>query len=208
MFFKQRDIPNLTLDEIKHRARLLVIDDDDFPYKELFVSDGYNIDKWDDIEDLTKLESGYYDLILLDIHGVGSQQTDDQGFGILKHLRKTAPAQIIIAYSNADWSLKYQDFFDLADSRLDKRSDYVDFKRETDTLLKSRFSIGFYVQRISNLIPNPKADETKIRKCLQKSIKRNNTDKIHQYLNTLEIDTQKLNLALSTAQVAIGLSSL
>jgi len=100
--FESSKWPELSFEEIKKRARLLVVDDNEFPYKELFERDEYQIDKWDDIEKLSKLESGYYDIILLDIQGVGESQSEEQGFGILKHLRTTTPAQMVIAYSNAD----------------------------------------------------------------------------------------------------------
>lgn len=133
--FKHPEWPVISLDEIKKRGRILVIDDTDFTYQQLFIRDGYTIDKWDDVEELSKLESGYYDIILLDIQGVGRNESEEQGFGILKHIHSVNPAQIIIAYSNADWALKYQTFFDLADAKLDKRQDYVDFKRTVDQQL-------------------------------------------------------------------------
>jgi CheY-like chemotaxis protein len=50
-----------------------VIDDQDFPYKELFERDGYTVTKWDDVHDLAQLESGEFDLILLDLLGVGGR---------------------------------------------------------------------------------------------------------------------------------------
>src|SRR5258706_2594560 len=96
--------PELSIDESRKRARILVIDDQKFAYLELFKRDGYNIDKWEDVTDLQKLESGYYDVILLDIQGVARDISSDQRLGLLKHLHKVSPAQIVIAYSNADWS--------------------------------------------------------------------------------------------------------
>ena len=128
-----------SIEEIRKRARLLIVDDGDFFYLALFRKDGYNIEKWNDVTDLPKLESGYYDIVLLDIQGIGKKQSKDQGMGILRHLKKACPAQIVVAYSNADFSLKYKEFFDLADKVLAKQADYVDFKRAVDELLGSRF---------------------------------------------------------------------
>ena len=200
--------PQLAFDEIKKRARLLVIDDNDFPYEELFERDGYTIDKWDDVDDLPKLESGYYDVVLLDIHGVGAKESEEQGFGILKHIHTTSPAQIIVAYSNADWSLKYQDFFDLADSRLDKRSDYVDFKRTVDSLLKDRFSLGFYIDRIMKVFNGGVSETDKFHKVVEKAILSRNPIKLSNYLDSQIEDKDKIQIALSIVQVAIGIASL
>jgi CheY-like chemotaxis protein len=98
--------PQPTIDEIRKRARILVIDDQEFPYAKLFERDGYSIKKWDDVDNLTELEQGDHDLILLDLQGVGKAESAEEGLGILKHIRTRRPAQIIIAYSNADWPLR------------------------------------------------------------------------------------------------------
>lgn len=65
--------PQLSLEEIKKRARILIIDDMGFAYGDLFRSDGYAIDEWKDVESLSRLEEGDFDLILLDVHGVGKK---------------------------------------------------------------------------------------------------------------------------------------
>jgi hypothetical protein len=79
---KKQTWPETPFEEIKKRARLLVIDDDVFAYCELFKRDGYAIDQWSDVEDLNKLENGIFDLILLDIQGVGKTiSPSEQGLG-------------------------------------------------------------------------------------------------------------------------------
>jgi len=205
-FFNKNKWPIFPLDEIKKRARIVVIDDNEFPYAKLFKSDGYNLDKWKDVDDLPKLESGYYDLILLDMHGVGLKQSAEQGHGILKHLRKVCPAQIVIAYSNADWSLKFQEFFDLADNKLDKRQDYVDFKRAVDDQLKARFSMGFYVSRVGNILRASNIDEAKLAKACEKSILSNDTNKLRQFLGQT-VDGDLVQVAIGIIQIAIALSA-
>src|SRR5271154_4025408 len=102
----------MPFEEIKKRARLLVIDDSDFPYAELFKRDGYAIEQWRDVEDLSKLENGTFDLIMLDVQGVGKEiSPSEQGLGVLHHIREVAATQVVIAFSSADFSLKYQEFF-------------------------------------------------------------------------------------------------
>lgn len=127
LFSRERDWPTVSHQEIVHRARILVIDDGEFPYLELFKRDGYTIEQWRDVTDLPALEAGSFDLILLDLRGVGRAESRDEGFGLLKHLRATSPAQIVIAYSNSDLSLEYQPFFRDADAVLEQH-DLVGFQ--------------------------------------------------------------------------------
>lgn len=159
-----------SFEEIKKRAKILVIDDSDFVYAPLFTRDGYTIEKWDDVENLEKLENNYFYLILLDIQGVGQSESEEEGFGILKHIRAKSPAQIVIAFSNADWSLKYQDFFDLADKKLAKSQDYVEFKRIVDDLLTQRFNFKFYIEKIERIHSLSPAERTKITQAAQNSM--------------------------------------
>ena len=200
--------PEYSIEEIKKRARILVIDDHEFPYQRLFQRDGYQVDKWTEIENLPKLEQAFYDVILLDIHGVGVEDSEEQGFGILKHLKKVSPAQIIIAYSNADWALKYQDFFDMADARLDKRQDYVEFKRIVDEQLNRRFSLGFYLDRITRESGAKSSDIAKLRSVSESAIRSRDIKKLESYLDTNIDNKDKIQIALSIAQVAIGIASI
>lgn len=206
--FRKKQWPKYSFDEIKKRARLLVVDDSEFPYKLLFERDGYNIDKWSDIEDLSKLETGYYDVILLDIQGVGSNESQEQGFGILKHLRTVIPTQIIIAYSNADWALKYQTFFDMADARLDKRQDYVDFKRTVDDQLRLRFTLGFYLDRIVNQLGSSIEDVHKLRRTAKDAILSKKVDKLDHYLKTIIRNKDVIQIVLDIAKAAINIASI
>lgn len=211
-FLKKNKWPNLSIDEIRKRARILVIDDSDFFYLQLFKDDSYTIEKWDDVNDLQKLESGYFDIVLLDIQGIGKKQSKDQGFGILKHINQTCPAQIVIAYSNANFSLKYHDFFKNADAILAKTADYVEFKRTVDKLLVQRFSMGFYVDRIAKLASPylPPQDINKVKTLSEKAILNGKTDRFKDYLQSnidnedkVEIIIQIVNIAILIAKAAL-----
>jgi CheY-like chemotaxis protein len=205
-FFKRKKSwPAVQYDEIQKRTKILVIDDSDFVYLPLFKKDGYNIEKWDDVKDLPKLESGNFDIILLDIQGVGKEQSKDEGFGILRHLRKVNPAQIIVAYSNADWSLKYQDFFREADATLAKSSDYVEFKRTVDRLLNDRFSIGFYINRVVALAGSQVSDNSKLRQLTEDAILDRSTIKLESFLKA---NTEKIEIITATLKIAGAASSL
>lgn len=144
--------PDLSMDTIIRRARILVIDDGEFAYKDLFKKSGFNIDKWNDVQRLQDLEAGEYDLILLDLHGIGRKLSNDQGLGVLQHLKQANPDQVVIAYSNAEWGLKYQPFFDLADAVLPKSADYLDFKRVVEEQLHDYFNVNAYTSRLESAL--------------------------------------------------------
>lgn len=207
--FKKNKWPHLTLDEILKRSRILVIDDSEFVYLKLFKKDGYNIEKWNDINNLQKLEQGFFDIVLLDIHGVGREQSQEEGFGILKHLQQVSPAQIVIAYSEADYSLKFHEFFQRADAVLAKSSDYVEFKRTVDTLLSKRFSLGFYLDRIVNISRPYVTDPEKVKELATNAIfGHDDPNKLEFYLRD-HIDNKKnIALILQIVQVAIGIAAL
>jgi len=177
-----REWPSISHTEIVRRARVLVIDDGEFAYMPLFKRDGYTIEQWADVDDLGALETGEFDLILLDLIGVGHRESADQGFGILRHIRTTAPAQIVVAYSNADLSLEYQPFFRDADAVLAKTSDYVQFKRTVDQLLDKRFSLGFYLDRISRELDAHSVEAPKTLRKARVAILSGNSEPLRRYL--------------------------
>jgi len=200
--FSRKRWPDLSDDEIRKRSRILVIDDQDFTYLPLFKKDNYAVDKWDDVLDLQKLESGYYDVILLDIQGVGKSHSPEQGLGVLKHLKKVNPAQLVIAFSNADWSLKYREFFTLADASLAKNEDYFQFKQTLDRLLTQRFSLHFYVDRICRLAGTSPSDDPKLRKLAEAAIIHRSTAAFEKYLSTASKQSDGIQLAIKVASVA------
>ncbi len=203
---RKREWPVLSAEEIKKRARILVVDDTAFLYLQLFQSEGYAIDKWDDVTDLDRLAQGAYDVILLDIHGVGRQFAQDEGLGILRYLRERNPTLLVIAYSNASFSLTSKQFFDLANRVLAKSADYVDFKRTVDELLKLRFSMDFYVDKVSQLvgshIPN---EQGRVRELAAKAILAGSDRRLRKFLIPRLDDPAVAAVALQVVQTAISI---
>jgi len=201
-----RQWPRLSREEIVKRARILVIDDGDFPLMVLFERDGYTIQQWKDVDDLRPLENGDFDLILLDLRGVGRKHSADEGFGILKHIRKSSPAQIVVAYSNADLSLEYQRFFDDADAVLHKTTDYVEYKRTVDGLLEKRFSLGFYLDRVGAALGDLAPQAPKARNKARRAILTGDHKPLQRYLtgrleDTLTVD-RVIAVTAAGAQIA------
>lgn len=148
-FFKKYSMEQVvkppTLDEIKQRAKILLIDDDPeaIPYQFL-QKESYSIETWATVESVERLERGTYDIIILDIQGV-AQHIDPErdGFGVLKILKENNPNQMIIACSGQDYDPETSDFFNLADDKLSKPVKPEHLKRKVDRLLRLRFDARF-----------------------------------------------------------------
>lgn len=129
-------------DARRRSARILVIDDDQNsfdPFKPL-QKEGYAIDFWQKIEDLTKLEQGYYDIIVLDIRGVGQEwSSEEEGFAILELVKSRNPSQVVIAYSGETFDFSKQKFYRMADDMIPKSSvDAAKCKAVIDGLIMAK----------------------------------------------------------------------
>jgi CheY-like chemotaxis protein len=200
--------PDIPLTEIRKRSRLLVIDDEDLTYLPLFVRDGYTIEKWDDVKRLSELEEGNFDLILLDLSGVGKLESQEEGLGLLKHIRSRCPAQIVIVYSSKPVELRHQDSLKLADAVLSKTANYIDFKNEIDRLLQDRFSLGFFVSRIITEASRHKIDREDLRRAAEKAILAKNTKKLDRFLTGTGMNRETIDRILTIADMAIGILKL
>jgi CheY-like chemotaxis protein len=209
VFTKRRADFEIPLNEIIARIRILVIDDQDFPYVKLFKRDGYNVEKWKDVDKLTQIEQGGYDLILLDLQGVGSTiSVSEQGLGVLRHIKKVRPTQLVIAYSNAEFPLQYQPFFELADGVLQKSADYLDFKRKVDELLQANFSIGFQIRRIEREFSQAGLSPDKGAKLARRALQTRDTETMRSYLTKHTDDAVTVDRVIAVAQLAISIAGL
>lgn len=153
IFKKKKSAPiwnNLTLDQARKQSKILVIDDKEFPYVEAFKDSGYNIRKDNDATHLNLKEilSGEFTIVLLDLQEVGRDFSTDQGLGVLKHIKTYRPHQVVVAFSEGEWRLKHQSFFDLADRKIDKSEDFLNFKKMVDDLLLYAYSPEHYKKAI------------------------------------------------------------
>jgi DNA-binding response OmpR family regulator len=142
----------MDFEELKKRVRIVVIDDEDgFPLK-LFQSDGYAIDKWDKVLDYSRLESGFYDIIVLDIKGVAQDISEEDGLGVLEGIKSKNPAQIIIAYSQHSYDLSKVRFWELADEKIAKPSDFIKIKSKIDNLITTKYKPERYIHTLHQLL--------------------------------------------------------
>jgi CheY-like chemotaxis protein len=191
------DLPNF---EIIKRSKILIIDDDPFPYKDLLKKDGYNTDYWNgNIDNTERIENGYYDIILLDFHGVGTDFSNNQGIGVLEYIKRKNPAQIVIGVSNMKWDLENHIFINLANTQMSKRQPYADFKSNIDNLLKERFSKTYYISLLSQYYPE--VAHSDIEKFLNKSLRKQKP--LMDGMPTL-LDDKKLQSVITITNAAIN----
>lgn len=158
--------PKLPLSDLRKRARILVVDDDPtaFPHK-LLQKEGYNVTYWRKLENLRDLENGEYDIIVLDIYDITAPEVSiTGGLGVLSHIKKYNPSQIVIAYSGQKYDLKHAEFWNIADDYLGKPSSLLDCKQKIDSLLERKFTANYYADVLRKLLRDQGVDEKRIRK--------------------------------------------
>lgn len=154
----------IEFDELKKRTRIVVIDDEDsFPVN-LFQKEGYSVDKWQTVTDYGRLESGFYDIIVLDIKGVATHISEDDGLGVLESIKRKNPAQIIIAFSQHSFDLSKARFWEMADEKIAKPSDFLKIKSIIDNLINTQFKPDRYISTLHTVLRKNHFSEKDIRK--------------------------------------------
>lgn len=208
MWGKHSD-PAISLEQVRKHARVLVIDDQAFPAQRSFKRDGYHFERWAKVENLSQLTDGHYQLIMLDVQGVGlTESLEKQGLGILEHIKKTNPAQAVILYSSKDYSVSTSRLIMMADSFLDKSSSYVDYKDEVDRLLVEQTTAGYFVARMNQQLGENAVHAPDAVKQALKAFKRGRTDSLANYLRGKIADTQTVETAIRIIAVGIQIIDL
>lgn len=166
-----------SIDELRPGAKILVVDDKHFEWTTLLRdSGGYEVTKRQDVSPalLADITKSRYDVVLLDLHGIGGALGAgvEQGLGILRQIKEGNPAQIVVGYSAAAWSVGHSNSLrELADATFDKASgSFSEFQVTLDhQLLKSR-QLHYYVSTLLGL--NPSCSEQDVRRLLACAIAR------------------------------------
>lgn len=199
----------LTIEEVRKHARILVIDDHVFPAEKTFTRDGYHVERWPYIKNLSQLTDGHYQLILLDVQGVGmAESPDKQGLGILEHIKKTNPAQAVILYSSDTYSVSSSRYIILADAFLDKSSSYVEYKDEVDRLLLTQSSPGYFISRMNQQLGTSAAMAPKAVRYANAAFRSGNTARLERYLRSRLPDATQVDTALRVVSVGISIIAL
>ncbi len=156
--------PNWDLEELKKRLKIIVIDDvNTFPIEQ-FKDYGYNIDYWDKVKEIKKLEDGFYDIIILDIGDVAKEISEDDGFGVMERLKSHNPAQIIIAYSGQNFDFSKQRFWELADEKIAKPSLFLKTEKVVNNIIEKKLNITHYFNVLKTNLIKANIPERSIKK--------------------------------------------
>ena len=93
-----------SLIDIKSKIRILIIDDEEFVYKEALREENYNIKCIYNIDDLCAVSE--YPIVICDIKGVGTNfSKEKEGAYVVSELKKKYPFKQIAVYSGLDYKL-------------------------------------------------------------------------------------------------------
>jgi len=143
-----REFSNEEFEKLKFKARIALIDDDEISHVRRLQKDGYNIVDLSDITEIDDFIRKKYDVVVLDIQGVGKDLSQNsEGWGILKYLKTECPHLVVIMFTGADWSVtKYKHLVDMADDFIGKDLEFLDFKSKLDSGIRKAFSPKFHLE--------------------------------------------------------------
>ncbi len=100
-------------------VKMVVLDDEKFPYLDILKLHKFNIDTLNDINSLTTLEA--YDVVLCDLNGVGKAFSEQyQGAYLVKEIYNRYPFKIIVSYTGISFDARYNEYLKYADFSLKK----------------------------------------------------------------------------------------
>lgn len=156
----------MLLHDLRKRTKIVVIDDepDSFPIKAL-LDEGFTIEHWPEVKSIDRLERGDFDIIILDITGVAKQfSPDEDGLGVLQHLKDKNPMQILVAFSGQSFDLSKQKFFRLADDTMPKPVNPLKCKQVLDHLIESRMTVQHMWETLATLLHSEGVSDKQIKK--------------------------------------------
>lgn len=158
------------------RGRIVLLDDDTPEVLQDLRANGFAVDHFKSVSDsrFPLLETGLYDLLLLDYGGIGHRIGADEGLDVLKHLRRVTPSLRIVAFTGRTFDSSKADFFRLCDRVLKKDAGI----RETLENIEGELSIALTPAHQWNALLvllglAPQSEEAKtLEKALQKVVSR------------------------------------
>lgn len=212
VFFRSRlaDVAKvLPLAEIRKRAKIVVIDDDpdSFPY-DVLRNEGYTIEFWEKVKSLSRLENGDFDIIILDIGGVATEYTKEDGLGVLEHLKKYNPSQIVVAFSGQTFDLGKTRFWKMSDDSLTKPVDAIKCKEVIDTLLQEKFTLKHYWDGLVSILRAEGISDREIgnlERKIAKAIKDGNKNEVMSLIKSI---TDKGDIALKLVNLGTKILTL
>jgi len=188
----------------RKNSRLLLVDDDPeaLPLS-LLKDEGYNITQWEELDagKIRRVEKGEFDVVILDIVGVVPKNVSaTDGFGVLEHIKRVNPEQVVIAFSGETFDIKQAGFFEQADDRLLKPVDLVTVARMLDEILQRYYNLDHYWNAVCAILHDQGVPQSKIDK-LERRLTKGLASR--QQLDPSAIISSVLNNAETAARIAV-----
>jgi CheY-like chemotaxis protein len=197
------------IEALRKKAKILVIDDHAFPSQRLFERDGYHFERWAQIRNLSQLTDGHYDVILLDVQGVGLNESPElQGLGILSHIKQSNPSQIVIVYTAQPQKISMRTIIEMADDVLDKDASYVEYKEAVDKLLRIRSTPGYFIAVINRELGPRAALVPKVVPKALRAFGNGSSRSLEAYLKKNLPDAVQIDRILTIVSIAITVFSM
>lgn len=140
--------PPSPLDQIKCFS-ILVVDDEVFPYVKQLKNDGFNIERVPDIKRYADIEQFQYEVLLLDVHGIGAGVgATHGGLDLIEYIKQKNPTQRVVSYTAAKWGVDEHDQMGKADAALSKSAGYAKFRSTIEQQFAALLEPDSYVDPI------------------------------------------------------------
>lgn len=177
--------PELTRDDLIHRCRILVIDDQRPALIDDLVRCGFAVDYDAAGDDMTKVEKQLYDLILLDFGGVGEKYGKDQGLSLLRHIKRINPSQFVLAYTSKSLPPhQSSDFYRLTDGTMSKDAGIQESFEKLEDSLKQALKVDRIWNATLATIPSV-VDRKKLARAMNISINKRSSEPVRKMVDHL-----------------------
>ena len=166
MFFTKRTLDELRAklprEELIRRSRILVIDDERPDLIDDLKGSGFAVDHQTDItsKNLSVINQPLYDLVILDFGNVGTTLGSEQGLSILKHIKRTNPATLVLAYTSKALTSEHARFYTDSDGVLAKDAGIADSLERIEEALQLAHSVENVWKGLLNLSGVPPGSST------------------------------------------------
>ena len=150
--------------EVLRRGRVLVLDDQEPEMLADLKRQGLAIDHWSSTagSNFHLLESGHYDVLLLDYGGIGKNFGPDEGLDVLRHLKRVNPALKIVAFTARTFDASKADFFRLSDDVIRKDAGIRETLEQLESQLAQSLTPAAYFKAVcATLSVEPGTDDAK-----------------------------------------------
>lgn len=130
----------------RKNVKIAIVDNESFPMIEILQRHKFDIDKFDDIENIESLNG--YDIILCDIQGVGTKFNEVfQGAYLVKEIYKRYPFKIIIAYTGSRYDPRYNEYLKYAEYNIIKDASSEEWVEKLDSYPENSNKRGIDIMR-------------------------------------------------------------